>query len=452
VSTERAVHAADGSQRTRAVEGDWAPRELRLGADPWVASAGRYLQPGWGEHVVMASGPRVLGGRYELRGVLGSGGMGVVHDGWDTRLHRPVAVKELRPELAGQREVRRRFEAEARAAATLSHPHVVAVHDTGEDAGVPWIVMERLPGPSLAELLKGGPLPQAQVRAVLAGVLGALALAHDHGIMHRDIKPANVLLSAGGVVKVTDFGIAKSADATEHTVAGMVLGTVAYLSPARLLGAPATVADDLWATGVLGWECLLGRRPVQGDNLLALARAIADHPAPPVLALAPGVDPVLARVVDRLLAREPGLRYPDARAVLAALGTAVTADTLTQPVTRVLPLPAPLPAPVPGLGTRMLVHPGGRPVFRRAWLVVAGVAAALVLGAVVLVSNGGSAAPPTEPVGTTPGAPVTSQPVPTAPSTAPNPTTATTAPTPAPTPAPSAGNGKDNGKPGKGNG
>jgi len=179
---------------------------------------------------VTAPGARVLGGRYELRGVLGSGGMGVVYDGWDARLRRSVAVKVLRPELAGQPEVRRRFEAEARAAATLSHPHVVAVHDTGEDAGVPWIVMEQLPGSSLAELLRGGLLPQPQVRTVLEGVLGALALAHDRGILHRDVKPGNVLLAADGAVKVTDFGIAKSAGAADHTAAGMVVGTVAYLS------------------------------------------------------------------------------------------------------------------------------------------------------------------------------------------------------------------------------
>jgi len=401
---------------------------------------------------VTAPGARVLGGRYELRGVLGIGGMGVVHDGWDARLHRPVAVKELRPELAGQLEVRRRFEAEARAAATLTHPHVVAVHDTGEDAGVPWIVMERLPGPSLAELLHVGPMPEGQVRAVLGGVLGALVLAHDCGVLHRDIKPANVLLTADGAVKVTDFGIAKSADATEHTAAGMVLGTVAYLSPSRLLGAPATAADDLWATGVLGWECLVGHRPVDGDNLLALARAISDYPAPPVLASAPGVDPVLAGVVDQLLAREPEVRYPDARAALAALGAGPTADTPTRPVARVLP--------VPGLATRLQVRPAGRGVLRRAWLVGAGVVVALVLGAVALLSTGGSGAPPTGPVRTAPGTPATatSEPVTTAASSTPATTTVTTIPTPAPTPFPAPvpsagnGNGKGSGKPSKGNG
>ena len=405
-----------------------------------------------------APGVRVLGGRYELRGVLGSGGMGVVHDGWDARLHRPVAVKELRPELAGQPEVRRRFEAEARAAATLSHPHVVAVYDTGEDAGVPWIVMERMPGPSLAELLRAGPLPQAQVRAVLEGVLGALVLAHDRGIAHRDVKPGNVLVAAGGAVKVTDFGIAKSAGATEHTATGMVLGTVAYLSTARLLGAPATGADDLWATGVLAWECLLGHRPFDGDNLLALARAISAHPTPPVSAAAPGVDPVLAGVIDRLLARDSAERYPDARAPLAALraGAAVVAAP-TRPATRVLPAPAAV--------TRLQTRPASRRRLRRTWLVGAGVVAALVLGALTLPATDKSGTPATVVPTTTSAAPTTTTASATT-ITAPASTTTITAPTPtstAPTPTSTApspgggngggnGNGKGGGKPGKGNG
>ena len=413
--------------------------------------------------MVTTAGVRVLGGRYELRGVLGSGGMGVVHDGWDARLRRPVAVKELRPELAGQPEVRRRFEAEARAAATLSHPHVVAVYDTGEDAGVPWIVMERMPGPSLAELLRAGPLPQAQVRAVLEGVLGALVLAHDRGIAHRDVKPGNVLVAAGGAVKVTDFGIAKSAGATEHTATGMVLGTVAYLSPARLLGAPATGADDLWATGVLAWECLLGHRPFDGDNLLALARAISAHPTPPVSAAAPGVDPVLAGVIDRLLARDSAERYPDARAPLAALraGAAVVAAP-TRPATRVLPAPAAV--------TRLQTRPASRRRLRRTWLVGAGVVAALVLGALTLPATDKSGTPatvvPATVVPTTTSAAPTTTTASATTITAPASTTTITAPTPtstAPTPTSTAptpgggngggnGNGKGGGKPGKGNG
>ena len=420
-----------------------------------------------------APGARVLGGRYELRGVLGSGGMGVVYDGWDARLHRSVAVKVLRPELAGQPEVRRRFEAEARAAATLSHPHVVAVHDTGEDAGVPWIVMEQLPGPSLAELLRAGPLPQPQVRTVLEGVLGALTLAHDRGILHRDVKPGNVLLAADGAVKVTDFGIAKSAGAADHTAAGMVVGTVAYLSPARLRGAPATVADDLWATGVLGWECLVGHRPFDGDNLLALARAISNHPAPPVSTAAPGVDPVLAGVVDRLLARDPAQRYPDARAPLAALRAGAAAAAPTRPVTRVVPAPGP--------PTRLEVRPAGRGRVRRAWLVGAGVVTALALGALALLATGGSGTPSTVPTSSVPTSLVPTSSVPTAtsaatptrtsgaPATSAPPATTAPAPVPAPStlaPAPTTaaptpggggngngnGNGNGHGKPGRGGG
>jgi len=455
---------------------------------------------------VTAPGARVLGGRYELRGVLGSGGMGVVYDGWDARLRRSVAVKVLRPELAGQPEVRRRFEAEARAAATLSHPHVVAVHDTGEDAGVPWIVMEQLPGSSLAELLRGGLLPQPQVRTVLEGVLGALALAHDRGILHRDVKPGNVLLAADGAVKVTDFGIAKSAGAADHTAAGMVVGTVAYLSPARLRGAPATVADDLWATGVLGWECLVGHRPFDGDNLLALARAISDHPAPPVSTAAPGVDPVLAGVVDRLLARDPAQRYPDARAPLAALRAGAAAAAPTTPVTRVVPAPGPPtrlevrpagrgrvrrtlpraprrarapPPPPPPPPRRTLPRPAGRGRVRRAWLVGAGVVTALALGALALLATGGSGTPSTVPTPSVPTSSVPTPSVPTAtsaatptrtsgaPATSAPPATTAPAPVPAPAtlaPAPTTaaptpggggngnGNGNGNGKPGRGGG
>lgn len=134
--------------------------------------------------------PELLAGRYELRGLLGCGGMGEIHDGWDTRLGRPVAVKVLRGEFGRQPDVRRRFEAEARAAANLTDPHIVAVHDSGEDAGVPYIVMERLPGRTLADEIALGPMPEDRVRAILIAVVAAVAAAHDAGILHRDIKPA----------------------------------------------------------------------------------------------------------------------------------------------------------------------------------------------------------------------------------------------------------------------
>lgn len=262
--------------------------------------------------------PELLAGRYELRGVLGCGGMGEIRDGWDTRLGRPVAVKVLRGEFGRQPDVRRRFEAEARAAASLDDPHIVAVHDSGEDAGVPYIVMERLPGGTLADEIALGPMPQDRVRAILIDVAAAVAAAHDAGILHRDIKPGNILFTEAGAVKVTDFGIAKSAG-EDYTRTGELVGTVAYLSPDRLAGTPAGVHDDLYALGAVGYEALTGRKPYDYDNLLALARAITQGPPPPLAAARPDVEPGLVAVIERAMARDPGQRFTCARDMLAAL-------------------------------------------------------------------------------------------------------------------------------------
>ncbi|GAA4489069.1 hypothetical protein GCM10023094_50020 [Rhodococcus olei] len=288
----------------------------------------------------------VLAGRYELRGVLGRGGMADVHEGWDRRLGRPVAVKVLRAELASAPDTRRRFESEARLAATLNHPNVVAVHDSGEDGGVPFIVMERLPGRSLADDIRTGPLPGPRVRTILTQILAALGAAHASGILHRDIKPANVLFDAAGTVKVTDFGIAKSAD-TDHTAAGLVLGTVAYLGPDRIAGKPATAADDLYAVGVVGYEALSGRRPFAGETSIALAHAIMNGQYPPLAALRPDVDPALVEVIDRAMTRDPRHRFPDAHAMATALqAPRPTAPPPTRVFTPAAPAPAASPAPV----------------------------------------------------------------------------------------------------------
>jgi serine/threonine protein kinase, bacterial len=200
----------------------------------------------------------LLAGRYEVRGRLGRGGMAEVRDGWDARLNRPIAIKLLHPAFNAQTDIRNRFDAEARAAASLNHPNIVAVHDSGEDNGIPFIVMERLPGYTVADLIAHSPLPQAHVRAMLDCVLAALSAAHRAAILHRDIKPGNILLAGDGeVMKVADFGIAKTTEAA-HTLTGQVVGTIAYLSPQRLCGAPACVADDLYAAGVVGLKPLLG--------------------------------------------------------------------------------------------------------------------------------------------------------------------------------------------------
>ncbi|WP_138998376.1 serine/threonine-protein kinase [Rhodococcus zopfii] len=344
--------------------------------------------------------PQLLGGRYELRDVLGRGGMGEVRDGWDTRLDRPVAIKLLHPALAIQSEIRRRFEAEARSAATLSHPHVIAVHDSGEDGGVPYIVMERLPGRTLADDLEGRPLPPERVRTILTEVLEAVAAAHDAGILHRDLKPGNLLFTAAGAVKVADFGIAKSIG-SEHTLTrtGELLGTVAYLSPERLAGNPATVTDDLYAVGVLGYESLCGHRPFERDNPAALVRAILDEPAPPLAAERGDVDPALATAIDRALARDPRRRHPDARAMLAAVrsrGPGPVTAGIRAP-TRVLappPVPTPASASVPVGADRV---PGRGPARVRVALTPVLITVALVavtLVAVTVLGSGGQVGTP----------------------------------------------------------
>jgi serine/threonine protein kinase len=265
-------------------------------------------------------GGQVLGDRYEVRGLLGRGGMAEVHDGWDHRLDRPVAIKTLHPGPSDQTEIRQRFEDEARSAAALSHPHIVGVHDCGEHDGEPYIVMERLPGNTLGDEVAQGPLPQARVYEVLDHVLSALAAAHAYGIVHRDIKPANILVTeSGDAIKVADFGIAKS-PTTAHTATGQLVGTIAYLSPERLHGAPASVADDLYAVGVVGYEAVAGQRPFAPDEEVGpLVRAILYNDPPPLRTVRPDVDPALAAVIDGALAQDPHRRFGSAEEMRAAL-------------------------------------------------------------------------------------------------------------------------------------
>jgi serine/threonine protein kinase len=329
--------------------------------------------------------PELLGGRYELRGILGRGGMAEVRDGWDTRLARPVAIKILHPGIGTEPDNRRRFEAEARAAAALDSAHIVAVHDSGEHNGVPFIVMERLSGESLHDRILRGPLPMPLVRAVLDDVLAALAAAHDAGILHRDIKPANILFTASGEAKVSDFGLAKTAQ-TNMTATGQVFGTMAYLSPDRVLGRPASAADDIYAVGVLGYEALTGRRPFLHDNIGALAQAILHEQPPPIRMLRPDVDPALAAVIERAMARDPALRFPSARAMRAALGTHAM-PALSPPGTRVMSAPLP---PMVAMSPPPM-HQSNR---RNTLLALGAVFAALLLGVVLLAVGSTDAGPP----------------------------------------------------------
>jgi serine/threonine protein kinase len=319
--------------------------------------------------------PELLGGRYEIRGVIGRGGMATVHDGWDTRLGRPVAIKLLLPTLGIDGDARARFEFEARSAAALNHPNIVVVHDFGEDRGRAYLVMERLPGHSLADTLVRGPLPPDRVRAVLSHVLAGLSAAHAAGILHRDIKPGNVVFDAAGTAKIADFGIAKSAG-TDLTQVGQVVGTMAYLSPDRIAGRAATPLDDLYAVGAVGYQALTGRMPYPQSEPAALLRAIAEHQLPPLFAVRPDVDPALTAVIDRAMAPDPAQRFPDAGTMRAALYS-------VRPSTRVLS--APLGgAPPPWTGAVMPPPPPNR---MRKVLAAAAIGAALLLALVLVIAE-----------------------------------------------------------------
>ena len=205
--------------------------------------------------------------RYEKTGRIATGGMGEVWRARDTVLGREVAVKVLKPEYAGDATFRSRFETEARHAASLHHPNIATVFDFGEEAAEdggsprPYLVMELVSGKPLSDLIqRGRPMAPERVRGLVAQIAAGLAQAHAIGIVHRDIKPANVLVTPDGHVKITDFGIARAADGVALTSTGEVIGTPHYLSPEQAEGRPATTASDVYALGVLLFECLTGSR------------------------------------------------------------------------------------------------------------------------------------------------------------------------------------------------
>ena len=350
---------------------------------------------------------RVLGGRYRLGRLLGRGGMAEVYEGVDERLGRPVAVKLLRSGLRRRPELRDRFESEARSAARLSHPNVVAVYDTGEDDGTPFLVMERLPGTTLADHMAEGPVDPAWLTRVAGDVLGALGAAHAAGVLHRDVKPGNILIGEDGCAKVADFGIAKTAEEAtggDTTATGMLLGTPAYLAPERIDGQPATPASDLYSLGVVLYEALAARKPFDGDTPIAVANNVRHAETPPLASLRADLDPGLVAVVERAMVREPSARFATARQMAEALGvhgTASMAGSVDGDATSILTfrrdgdgdgttaLPVAPPRP-PAAAV-------GRSRWRLPWWAPPAIAAAVVLLALVLAAAGRDATDGVEP-------------------------------------------------------
>ncbi|HUK76931.1 MAG TPA: protein kinase, partial [Thermoleophilia bacterium] len=265
---------------------------------------------------------RLIAGRYRLERRLGGGGMAEVYLATDTTLERLVAVKVLRERFADDTQFVARFHREARAAAALNHPNVVAIHDRGGAAGSSFIVMEYVAGETVKELVqRTGPLAPAVARDIECELLAALQAAHERGIVHRDVTAQNVLLGPDGRVKVTDFGIAHFGSSA-LTSTGIVMGTSRYLSPEQARGEPTDERSDVYSAGVVLFEMLTGRLPFEGDNDLAIALRHANEPAPAPSDVAAGVPPALDAIVGRALRKDPAERFATAREFADALRAA----------------------------------------------------------------------------------------------------------------------------------
>ncbi len=278
----------------------------------------------------------LLGGRYQLGEMIGTGGMADVYIAQDQRLSREVAVKILRSDLAKDPSFVSRFRKEAKAAAGLNHPGIVAVYDSGEEPA-PYIVMELVTGHTLRELIHGGErLPLDRALEIGAGILEALDYSHQRGIIHRDIKPANVMITDKGIVKVMDFGIARAMDDLGATLTSTwnVVGTAQYLSPEQAIGETADAPSDIYSTGCLLFELLTGRAPFTGETPVSIAYQHVSGIAP----LARSIQPQLPEGVEVMLAvalaKKVEDRYPTARAMLSDLDKIRAGQSITTKIVR----------------------------------------------------------------------------------------------------------------------
>ncbi|HKS46640.1 MAG TPA: serine/threonine-protein kinase [Amycolatopsis sp.] len=353
----------------------------------------------------MLSTGRLLAERYRLVHRIAVGGMGEVWQASDTRLDRVVAVKVLKAELSGDAEFLHRFRTEARTTASLNHPGIAAVHDYGEttadELAIAYLVMELVEGEPLAGILaRQGRLNAEQTLDVLEQAGNALQAAHERGLVHRDIKPGNILVTGNGRVKITDFGIAKAADAAPVTRSGMVMGTAHYIAPEQALGHDAEPASDVYSLAVCGYECLTGYRPFLSENAVTVAMMhIRDMPPP----LPPDVPPGTRALIEATLVKDPRQRYRNGGEFAAAVAAVRAGRPLPTPsgmlqtyaqapMAPVGPGSHPVMQPVspPPMGHPSGVMPMPIPAPRRrnlavVWVILAVVVVGLIVAGVLLL-------------------------------------------------------------------
>ncbi len=381
---------------------------------------------------------QLLNGRYRLLRPLGSGGMATVFLAEDLRLGRRVAVKMLHQQFAADPSFVSRFEGEARMAAALSHANIVQIYDVGREGARHFIVMEYIEGETLRDaIVRDGPLPIARALAVIDGVLGALEFAHAHNLIHRDIKAQNILLTPGGAVKVTDFGIARELGggaAPTLTAAGMVIGTAQYFAPEQARGEAATAQSDVYSAGIVLYEMLTGRLPFEGDNPFVLAMAQINQEPPRPSQLNPSIPLPVETIVATAMAKDPAQRYSSAHAMREAVGPAQSSASEPTRYSPPMMEPTIVVPPVAVATTRttqaaFLPPPrSSRRRQRAPWVVIGALVALLaLLGIAYAASNQNNGATPPLTTGTD--TPTLSSPTPTPPPASPTPI-ATIAPRP----------------------
>ena len=333
---------------------------------------------------------RTLAGRYEVRRLLGAGGMAAVFLADEIGLDRPVAIKVLPPELSRDEGLVARFQREARTAAKLDHPHIIPIHRVESEAGLHYFVMKYVPGRSLEDLLEAPePLPIDAAVRILREAAGALGHAHARGVVHRDVKPANIMLDADDRVVLTDFGISKAGESSSLTQTGTIIGTPHYMAPEQALGIDVDGRADQYALGVVAYHMLTRQCPFTGDSAHTIIYRHIHEPPKPVASLRPDVPTHVADAIAVALAKDPADRFATMEELARALGGDAT----------VLPARAPRPATAVGQPTPSRVptvalsasdgRPAARPRRALAWSALA-IAVALIAVASLVVSRRGT--------------------------------------------------------------